>query len=144
MLFGIVERKIFEATARTANAIGGLRTSFASSVQRANTRFSEIASRLTPATLKARSTSIRNQVEMFDQRRFAAVDRSLKAKAEGLNVQMAKLNALSPLAVLTRGYSITQLEDGGILRDPSQVKSGDKLKIRLERGKLDAEVLAAE
>ena len=57
---------------------------------------------------------------------------------------MAKLDALSPLAVLTRGYSITQSEDGRILRDAANAKKGDKLKIRLERGKLNAEVLSSE
>ena len=33
---------------------------------------------------------------------------------------MAKLDALSPLAVLTRGFSITQLEDGTVVRDPTR------------------------
>ena len=143
-LFGLIDRKVFEADNRTANAIGGLQAGFAANVQRANMRFSDIAARLTPATLNAKAAAIANQVGMFDQRRFAAMMRSLKAKTEGLNVQMAKLNALSPLAVLTRGYSITQTVDGGILRDPAAVKPGDKLKIRLERGKLDAEVLATD
>jgi len=52
--------------------------------------------------------------------------------------------ALSPLAVLTRGYSIVQNADGSVLRDAGSAKPGDKLKIRLERGKLDAEVLSSE
>ncbi len=143
-LFGLIDRKVFEANTLTANAIGGLQSGFTVSVQRANIRFSDIAARLTPATLKAKAAAIANQVGMFDQRRFAAMMRSLKTKTERLNVQMAKLNALSPLAVLTRGYSITQTVDGGILRDPAAVKPGDKLKIRLERGKLDAEVLATD
>ena len=143
-LFGLLERKVYEADNRTANAIGDLRIGFENSVQRANMRFSDIAARLTPATLKAKAATIGNLLGMLDQRRFTAIDRSLKAKTEGLNVQMAKLNALSPLAVLTRGYSITQTANGRILRDATTVKPGDKLKIRLERGKLDAEVLPSE
>ena len=59
-------------------------------------------------------------------------------------MNIAKLDALSPLAVLTRGYSITQGGDGKVLRDAAEVKPGDKLKIRLERGKLNAEVLSVE
>ena len=57
---------------------------------------------------------------------------------------MAKLNALSPLAVLTRGYSITQTAEGQIVRSSDSVKKGDKLIIRVERGKLNAEVLSSE
>ena len=81
--------------------------------------------------------------DRIDQRRIAAVETCLRRKAESLNLRMAKLDAMSPLAVLTRGYSITQTADGTVLRDPSDVRPGDKLKIRLERGKLDAEVLAS-
>ena len=51
------------------------------------------------------------------------MDHGLKTRNETLNVKMAKLDALSPLAVLTRGYSITQTEDGSILRDASTVQS---------------------
>ncbi len=68
----------------------------------------------------------------------------MKLRTEQMNLQVAKLDALSPLAVLTRGYSITQAADGRILRDAETTKPGDKLKIRLERGKLDAQVLASE
>ena len=81
---------------------------------------------------------------MLDSRRMNAIRRFLDHQTEGVNVAMAKLDVLSPLAVLTRGYSITQTEDGLILRDSANVKPGDKLKIRVERGKLDAEVLTAE
>ena len=68
----------------------------------------------------------------------------MKLKSEALNVKMAKLDALSPLSVLARGYSITQDDGGRIIRDAEQANPGDKLKIRLERGKLNAEVLSSE
>jgi exodeoxyribonuclease VII large subunit len=65
-------------------------------------------------------------------------------KGEKLAVEAAKLDALSPLAVLSRGYSITRSESGSIVRDAEHVTPGDKLKIRLHRGKLEAEVLEAD
>ena len=81
---------------------------------------------------------------MLDQRRTTAMDRGMKLRSEALKLQMATLDALSPLGVLTRGYSITQTAEGRVLRDAGNAKPGDKLKIRLERGKLDAEVLSSE
>ncbi len=45
-----------------------------------------------------------------------------------------QLSALSPLGVLERGYSITVLESGHALRDPSEVRPGDRLETRLARG----------
>ncbi len=54
---------------------------------------------------------------------------------------MASLNALSPLAVLSRGFSITETETGEILRDSEDVKENDNVKIRLARGTIKAKVL---
>jgi exodeoxyribonuclease VII large subunit len=85
-----------------------------------------------------------NLLGALDKRRLSAIELNVKVRNEALNVNMAKLDALSPLAVLTRGYSITQAEDGAILHDAASVKPGDKLKIRLERGKLNAEVFSVE
>jgi len=48
---------------------------------------------------------------------------------------MEKLEALSPLAVLSRGYSLSVLEkDGLIIKDASRLKAGDKVKTILNKG----------
>lgn len=52
----------------------------------------------------------------------------------------AKLDALSPLKVLTRGYAMVQTEDDAIIRSVKQVKTGDGIKIRLQDGSVDANV----
>ena len=48
----------------------------------------------------------------------------------------AKLDALSPLKVLGRGYSIVRKEDGHVVSSAKEVKSGDKLRIRLLKDEL--------
>lgn len=143
-LIGFLDYKMLDARTSVSEAIGNLQFSFSASVQRANSRFADVASRLTPATLTRKAVAIGNLLGSLEQRRKFAIEQILSLKSESLKLHMAKLDALSPLAVLTRGYSITQTEDGGILRDVSTVKPGDKLKIRLERGKLNAEVLSSE
>ncbi len=143
-LASILDYKMLDVKTRLRDAVSNMQFGFSTSVQRTNARFSDIASRLTPATLTAKTTAVGNVLAMLDQRRRVALEKGLKLKSENLKFQMAKLNALSPLAVLTRGYSITQTEDGRILRDAAIAKKGDKLKIRLERGKLNAEVLSSE
>lgn len=46
-----------------------------------------------------------------------------------------KLQSLSPLAVLSRGYSVTQDADTGhVIRDANQLQAGQKLLTRLEKG----------
>ena len=60
---------------------------------------------------------------------------------EVLRTGVARLHALSPLAVLDRGYSIAQKEDGTVVIDSSEVDQGDYLKIKVSRGDIMTEVL---
>ncbi|MGI8668554.1 MAG: hypothetical protein ACR2J3_01770 [Aridibacter sp.] len=54
------------------------------------------------------------------------------------------MDALSPLSVLSRGFSIVKTEKGVILLDVVKVKINDKLKIQLANGKLEARVIDKE
>jgi exodeoxyribonuclease VII large subunit len=139
----IIYLRMLETTTRTNHAIDALKEGFADRVIEAKGRFDGLAARISPSALSAKLAAIAGRLDIFEQRRIAAIAKLKNGKDESLNLIMAKLDAMSPLAVLTRGYSITQTEDGKVLRDPAKVKPGDKLCIRLERGKLDAEVLAS-
>ena len=61
-----------------------------------------------------------------DERRFAQL--------------AAKLDAMSPLKVLGRGYAMAQLEDGTVLRSAQQAKIGDRVQVRLGEGTLSCTV----
>lgn len=52
-----------------------------------------------------------------------------------------KLDVLSPLSVLCRGYSITSDKTGQIIRSVNQVKIGEKLVIILKDGKIEVKVI---
>jgi len=57
----------------------------------------------------------------------------------------ARATALSPLAVIQRGYSITfSKETGAVVRSPADVDLGAPLRIKLANGDLDAEVTGKE
>jgi exodeoxyribonuclease VII large subunit len=53
----------------------------------------------------------------------------------------SKLDALSPLKVLTRGYALTQRENGEVIRSVSQVDKNDSIRITLGDGSITAEVI---
>lgn len=55
--------------------------------------------------------------------------------------QTAKLDAMSPLKVLTRGYAMAQTEDGMILRSIGQVDRGSQISVMLNDGSLSATVV---
>ena len=53
---------------------------------------------------------------------------------------ISKLDALSPLKTLTRGYSIVET-DNKIIKSSTQLKTGDKIRLRFSDGQKNAEIL---
>ncbi len=51
---------------------------------------------------------------------------------------ITKIDTLSPLKTITRGYSVTESIDGKVIRKTSDVKSSDEIKITLSDGKISA------
>ncbi|HEX5773518.1 MAG TPA: exodeoxyribonuclease VII large subunit [Geomobilimonas sp.] len=61
--------------------------------------------------------------------------RRLDSAREGVAVSAGKLEALSPLATLARGYAIVNLlPEGTVIRESSQLAAGARLTLRLFRG----------
>jgi exodeoxyribonuclease VII large subunit len=53
------------------------------------------------------------------------------------------LSALSPLAILERGYALVFDASGKLLKDAAKVKAGDEISARLAKGMLGATVKKA-
>ena len=53
----------------------------------------------------------------------------------------ARLDSLSPLNVLARGYSLTRSPDGGLVRDADRVEPGDDIVTTLARGEIVSRVV---
>ena len=70
----------------------------------------------------------------------AAIRRRLAAAERRLSPASARLQALSPLRVLERGYSIIEMPGGQVLRRSADVRPGDELRVRLHAGRLKARV----
>jgi len=81
-------------------------------------------------------------LDITSQRLEAALRGRLRNTEATITQMAGKLESLSPLAVLTRGYAVVQrTRDHATLRDPQQVQPGDELAIRLEKGNITAEVV---
>lgn len=60
---------------------------------------------------------------------------------QSFGAQAAKLDALSPLKVLGRGYSIAKTAEGKILREVADVEIGDDINLSLKDGTLNCKVI---
>lgn len=72
----------------------------------------------------------------------AAARRTTAARRRQLEGAAARLDALSPLAVLGRGYAIVQNAAGAAVRDAAEVTPGDSVNVRVHRGTFTARVVA--
>ncbi len=84
-----------------------------------------------------------HQVDDLQLRAERAVTARVGRQREQLGATAARLESLSPLSVLSRGYSVTTV-DGAVVRDAQELSSGDLLKTRLSNGTVTSRVESVE
>ncbi len=82
----------------------------------------------------------RKSVQMLEQRLCGAQNQNLERKKRNFVALTAKLDAMSPLKVLTRGYAMVQTGDGELLKSVEQVRIDDRITVSLADGQLEAAV----
>ncbi|MFL5331015.1 MAG: exodeoxyribonuclease VII large subunit [Gemmataceae bacterium] len=114
----------------------GMKDALVNKITNARRRLDDIGGR---RPLRSPLDGIRDRQMRLDEiheRLVAAASRMLVVKKEVAGRAAARLQALSPLNVLRRGYSLTQRESGNVLRDAKDVRIGDSLITRLHRGQI--------
>jgi len=85
------------------------------------------------------------RLDEFAQRLNLNITHALNTEREKLSGIAGKLESLSPLNVLKRGYAITtRLENSKPLRNIIDLSKGDKIKINLSKGSIISEILSVE
>ena len=69
-----------------------------------------------------------------------AYKKILKEKEQALKLNASKLDGLSPLSALSRGFSVTKDEGGRVVKSVEQVKKGDKISVVVSDGEIRASV----
>ena len=83
-------------------------------------------------------------VELLKNRLVAAQNQNITRARQRYIAQISKLEAMSPLKVLTRGYSMAQTQRGEVVRSVNQVELGERIRIRLSDGTISATVMNKE
>ena len=79
-------------------------------------------------------------LELLQNRLVAAQNQCISRSNQRYIALTAKLDAMSPLKVLTRGYAMAQKDDGEVVRSVTQVARGDAINVSFSDGKLSATV----
>ena len=79
-------------------------------------------------------------LDLLGNRLSAAYLQALERKKRNYAALTAKLDAMSPLKVLSRGYALAQTDDGDVLKSVEQVSAGEKIAVTLSDGIIRATV----
>jgi exodeoxyribonuclease VII large subunit len=91
-----------------------------------------------------RIRDLERRLDEWTERLGRAVRQRLVAAREQVQARAVRLESLSPLNVLRRGYSLTRREDQVVVRSPDQVQPGDRLVTLVQHGRVISRVEAAE
>ncbi|ENQ3680132.1 exodeoxyribonuclease VII large subunit [Escherichia coli] len=111
-----------------------------SQIKRTNKRQVRLLQRLNQQTPQPRIHRVQSRIQHLEHRLAEHVHSRLSAMRERFGNAVTHLEAVSPLSTLARGYSVTTVTDGKVLKKVKQVKTGDVMTTRLEDGWVKSEV----
>ena len=119
---------------------GGLRRIINDRFEAHKTRLQDLETRLSPTRRKDALYQLSQRIDDLETGCRNAMTRCLSNSERDLRALAQRLNALSPLATLERGYSISRKTDGAVLTSAEQVSIGDRIEIQLADGHLACRV----
>ena len=110
-------------------------------IVRAGERLSNLAERPVLKSPLASFESRKKALDLLENRLIAAQSRNVAKARQRFVANVSKLDAMSPLKVLTRGYALVAKEDGQLVRSVSDVKPKDPIAVRVSDGTIVASVI---
>ena len=83
----------------------------------------------------------KKSLELLKNRLVSAENQNISRNSQRYIALTAKLDAMSPLKVLTRGYAMAQTGDGSLLRSVDQVEAGERITVFVSDGSISATVM---
>ena len=86
----------------------------------------------------------RQELDLLSEQMLRTIRQNLNLERERYLRVLGKLDSLSPLATLSRGYAIVRKADGTFVKRSDQVAADEMLQVTLAAGKLDCKVIRKE
>ncbi len=113
-------------------------------LERCHRRCENVSATVRHYDARRRLAAIRQQLQAQVANLAAATHTRLLESRGALDRRTASLEALSPLAILNRGYALVFDAKGRLVKDAARLKAGDELLARLARGRVRARVTTTE
>ena len=113
-------------------------------IKRAGERLESISNRPVLKSPLASFESRKKALELLEKQLIAAQSGVVAKNRQRFVAQVSKLDAMSPLKVLTRGYAMVAREDGKIVRSVHDVKPREPIAVRVSDGTIVATVIGGK
>ena len=113
-------------------------------IDRAGERLANLSGRPVLKSPLASFESRRKTLELMEKRLISAQSGNVARTRQRFVAQVSKLDAMSPLKVLTRGYAMVAKEDGTIVRSVRDVKPREPIAVRVSDGTIVATVIGGK
>jgi exodeoxyribonuclease VII large subunit len=135
--FDEVQLRIQGTAQRFDDALYSMESALRRGIKRQRAKHSEVLLNLRDTDIRRALVERRGRLGILEARLEASARAGLVRAGEDVSVAIGKLDSLSPLAVLARGYAIAFDEDGAIVKRATDVGKGERLRVRLSDGELD-------
>ena len=113
-------------------------------INRAGERLEQLSGRPVLKSPLASFEGKKQNLQLLQNRLIAAQSGRIAAQRQRFVAQVGKLDAMSPMKVLTRGYAMVAKEDGTIVRSVSDVKPKQPIAVRVSDGTIVATVIGGK
>ncbi|MFP9527242.1 exodeoxyribonuclease VII large subunit [Pectobacterium brasiliense] len=103
-------------------------------------RSERLQQRLMQQQPQTRIHRAQQRLQQLSYQMQSAVERQLNQNKQKLGIACSRLEGVSPLATLARGYNVTTAPDGKVLKNVAQISPGETLKTRLHDGWVESQV----
>jgi exodeoxyribonuclease VII large subunit len=137
----LMHRAITKRAQRVDDLEFQLRRLSRDSLQGAARQVDDLRRRLQATDLRLKFARNRRELELWQVRLDKTLEMTMSRAARRLEDCELHLRQLSPLSVLSRGYSIVEDAQGQVLRSAEEAETGENLLVRLHKGHLGVKVV---
>lgn len=135
--FPLVQSRIRGFAQRVDDAGYSMESALGVALKTRRARHAALALRLSDADLRRRLVEQRSKLAELGGRLLATARLVLDRGSERVSLAAGKLESLSPLGVLARGYAIAFDKQGRVIKRASDVGSGERVRVRVSEGEMD-------